>query len=295
MNVLSILEQLGIEVVGNNKGELSCRCPWHDDKAPSLFIREDDGLVNCFAGCVKGTIVDLVAKSKGINRDQAVAELVEMKVGDIASIKKRLGERKEEDKKPIVYDEAFFKEHDIVPARDNEYLLNRGFTNEIIEEWGLMQGTHGLTILIPYMFEGKQVGMIFNHTLKDVPKYEITPFFKASDYLFGYDKLQVEEDMIILVEGLFDCIWAHQAGIHNVLALGGSNLTTGQEKILLKKCWRIGLCLDNDEPGRRAHKLIRRRLINLGFIVKDIKLPDGVKDIQELDLETVNKLLKLKI
>ena len=50
-----------VRKIGN--GRWSCRCPAHDDKGPSLSIRElDDGrvLLHCFAGCEANSVLDAV-------------------------------------------------------------------------------------------------------------------------------------------------------------------------------------------------------------------------------------------
>jgi len=44
-------------------GRWTCRCPAHDDKGPSLSVRElDDGrvLLHCFAGCDAQSVLDAV-------------------------------------------------------------------------------------------------------------------------------------------------------------------------------------------------------------------------------------------
>ena len=61
-NLLSHLDK----VKSTGKGKWVACCPAHDDKAPSLAIRElDDGrvLVHCFAGCSAHEVTDAV----GIN------------------------------------------------------------------------------------------------------------------------------------------------------------------------------------------------------------------------------------
>src|SRR5262249_39922358 len=51
MNVEAILVRL--QSVRRNKGGWMARCPAHEDKNPSLSVREEKGLVllHCFAGC----------------------------------------------------------------------------------------------------------------------------------------------------------------------------------------------------------------------------------------------------
>ena len=57
----SLLERLDGLRKGSSTGQWIARCPAHDDRSPSLSIREaDDGkiLVNCFAGCGAIDVLD---------------------------------------------------------------------------------------------------------------------------------------------------------------------------------------------------------------------------------------------
>jgi hypothetical protein len=57
--LLSRLEK----VKQTGRGRWTARCPAHDDRGPSLAVRElDDGrvLLHCFAGCSVGEIVDAI-------------------------------------------------------------------------------------------------------------------------------------------------------------------------------------------------------------------------------------------
>jgi hypothetical protein len=57
MSVEAILSRLS-KVKGRNGAWTAC-CPAHDDKSPSLAIREEDGkvLLHCFGGCEVSSIV----------------------------------------------------------------------------------------------------------------------------------------------------------------------------------------------------------------------------------------------
>lgn len=60
MTVEALLSRLS-KVKGRNGSYTAC-CPAHDDKSPSLAIREQDGkiLLHCFGGCEVGAIVAAV-------------------------------------------------------------------------------------------------------------------------------------------------------------------------------------------------------------------------------------------
>jgi hypothetical protein len=65
MNFLSLLERLdGVNVVSDSKA--LARCPAHDDRSPSLSIKEcSDGrvLIHCFAGCSPDAILESIGLS----------------------------------------------------------------------------------------------------------------------------------------------------------------------------------------------------------------------------------------
>jgi len=64
-NLDRLLNQL-TKVKPNGKGQFTARCPSHDDKSPSLAIRQtDDGkiLLRCFAGCSAYQVVNAVGLS----------------------------------------------------------------------------------------------------------------------------------------------------------------------------------------------------------------------------------------
>ncbi len=53
-NVVDALDQAGSRVVRRGHGQIMAQCPSHDDKNPSLSVKEaddDSALVHCFAGC----------------------------------------------------------------------------------------------------------------------------------------------------------------------------------------------------------------------------------------------------
>ena len=65
MTIDALLDGLdGVRETGN--GKYVARCPAHDDKSPSLAIRDcDDGrvLLHCFAGCEVQSVLDAVGLS----------------------------------------------------------------------------------------------------------------------------------------------------------------------------------------------------------------------------------------
>ncbi len=84
-----------------------------------------------------------------------------------------------------------------------------------------------------------------------------------------------------MVEGYFDVITSHQAGLTNVVATSGTYLSTKQTMLLSRYCENIKVLFDNDEAGQRASEKFIKRCATDGINLKEVFLPDGYKDIDE--------------
>src|SRR3989338_469542 len=105
-----------------------------------------------------------------------------------------------------------------------------------------------------------------------------TVLFKKSRTLYGLDRARAnirKLDCILLVEGQFDLILAHQSGLPFAVALSGTALTPEHLNILGRLSKRLVLALDADEAGggsglKSAHMALRE-----GFDVKVPTFPAG--------------------
>jgi len=82
-----------------------------------------------------------------------------------------------------------------------------------------------------------------------------TPIFKKSTLLYGLDLAWEEvliSDKIIIVEGYFDAIMAHQHGFNNVVASMGVAITDDQLAMARSLTSNIYLAFDGDEAGQDA-------------------------------------------
>jgi DNA primase len=92
----------------------------------------------------------------------------------------------------------------------------------------------------------------------DRPKYLNTPetgVYHKSTALFGLDQARQalrERRVAVVVEGYFDVLAAHTAGIANVVASSGTALAREQVRILARHADQAVLCFDGDAAGRRA-------------------------------------------
>ena len=125
-------------------------------------------------------------------------------------------------------------------------------------------------IVIPIFNEKGSVIAFGGRTITgDEPKYLNSPetlIFNKGSCLYGlnYAKEEIrKKDSIILTEGYFDVIAAHQKGLSNTVATLGTAFTMKQARLLGKytESKNLYLCMDSDKAGMKAVESIFR-LIN---------------------------------
>ncbi|MDE3252935.1 MAG: DNA primase, partial [Bacteroidota bacterium] len=90
------------------------------------------------------------------------------------------------------------------------------------------------------------------------PKYINTPeneIYSKSKILYGayFAKSAIDKaDECLLVEGYTDVVSLHQAGIENVVASGGTSLTTDQLRLIKKYTSNLTIIYDGDSAGIKA-------------------------------------------
>lgn len=149
-------------------------------------------------------------------------------------------------------------------------------------------------LIIPILDTHSRIIGFGSRTLKedDLPKYinsPETPLFDKSKTLFALDRAKSsisQEDRAVVVEGYFDAIALHQAGIANVVASLGTAFTSAQLKQLLRytPSKQVILNFDRDSAGTKATERAiaeSEDLIYGGVVqLRILNLPDG-KDADE--------------
>lgn len=112
------------------------------------------------------------------------------------------------------------------------------------------------------------------------PKYINTPeneLYVKSKILYGsYFARQAidKNDECLLVEGYTDVISLHQAGIENVVASGGTSLTTDQLRLVKKYSNNLTIIYDGDNAGIKAALRGLDMALEEGLNVKLVLIPD---------------------
>jgi len=114
-----------------------------------------------------------------------------------------------------------------------------------------------------------------------MPKYlnsPDTPLFKKGQTLFAFDQAReaiVRTKTVIVVEGYFDAIALHQAGLTHTVATLGTALTAEHVQALRRFAERVVLLFDPDAAGVRAALRGLDLFVNSGLSVKVVTLPVG--------------------
>ncbi len=112
------------------------------------------------------------------------------------------------------------------------------------------------------------------------PKYINTPeneIYVKSKLLYGsyFARVAIDKaDECLLVEGYTDVIALHQAGIENVVASGGTSLTTDQLRLVKKYTNNLTIVYDGDAAGVKAALRGLDMALEEGLNVKLVLIPD---------------------
>ena len=113
------------------------------------------------------------------------------------------------------------------------------------------------------------------------PKYlnsPETPLFHKRSTLFMLPQARRpigEAGFALIVEGYFDCLSLHRAGVRQAVATLGTALTPEHARILRRLVRRVLLCYDADQAGRKAAAAGAEVLLAAGLEVAVIVLPGG--------------------
>ena len=174
-------------------------------------------------------------------------------------------------------------------------LTHQGFTAGDLAAAGLTiardQSGNGATgfydrfrarVMFPIVDLRKRVVRFGGRTLGDgTPKYlnsPETPLFKKGQTLFAFEQAReaiARTKTVIVVEGYFDAIALHQAGITHTVATLGTALTAEHIQALRRFAANVVLLFDPDAAGVRAALRGLDLFVNSGLGVKVVTLPDG--------------------
>jgi DNA primase len=137
-------------------------------------------------------------------------------------------------------------------------------------------------LMVPLIAPGGAVVGFGARALDDEPPKYLnspeTPVYHKGSFLFALDQARKSADQageIVVVEGYFDAIALHQAGLTHTVATSGTALTPDQARLLRRAAPGVALTYDGDEAGREAMMRSLAVLLAEGLEVAVVDLPAG--------------------
>jgi DNA primase len=173
-----------------------------------------------------------------------------------------------------------------------DYLKKAGFKDDDMEKSGMaIRSPKGLydrfrgRIMFPITdgagktiaFSGRAIGSDYVGG-----KYINSPatlLYDKSRALFAFDKAKLairEKDECVLVEGQFDAVLSHGAGVTNTVALSGTALTEHHLQTVKRFTNNLVMAFDTDAAGRAAFVKGVSLALSLDMNVKRAVIPEGL-------------------
>jgi DNA primase len=324
ISIQAVLDHYGIRLRRVNQHALrgACPLPTHSsEKTKESFCVDDAKNIwscastSCSAarqGKRGGNILDFVAVKENCSIRDAAEKLhnwfLSAEPAAVSTEKKRepiktktgklVAEKNQEPDLGEVNQSLSFTLKDVNCA--HPYVRSRGIKEATAKYFGVGffpgRGSMNGRVVIPINNErGELIAYAGRSIDATEPKYKIPAGFQKSVVLFNLDRVlahardqQAGTDLVIVVEGFFDCMKVFQAGVPNVIALMGSSMSDAQETFLCQ-FMRVILLLDGDDAGRAGAQAIAHRLIHRTF-VKVVDLPDG-KQPDQLSSDELKRIL----
>lgn len=277
------------------------KCPFHNDKTPSMSVNIEKNMFYCFGCGAGGDPITFVQKIDNLSFIDACKKMAEWygitacsKSPDNNAAYERIvtwaEKNLQKEDSAIKYlnrrglNEESIKAFRIGWIGDEFPLAQHNLSQALLEKMGLAKNITQFfkrRIIFPITMHNKHIGIggrgFFG--AKNLPKYLNTSFQK-NEYLFGFDqakaKLRNKDLTLVLVEGYLDAILCYQYGIPAVASLG-TNVSEQQLSLCFELAKSVAICMDGDSAGRLASEKIAYKLLNLikpGYSAHFINLPN---------------------
>lgn len=280
----SVLGHYQVKLRRGGTNQYRGSCPIHGGDGRDAFhanLARD--IFHCFACGAGGTVLDFVAAMEHCSLLEAAQKLQMLtdSSGLPASTGNRVGrvtERRRVSSLPLNFRLTGID-------CSHPFLAERGITQETAAEFGVgfYAGPglmHGRLVIPIHSADGKLMAYCGRSVDQTLPRYRLPAALAKSEILFNMHRAAVAGDTsVVVVEGFFDCMKVHQAGVRSVVGLMGSALYEPQRRALLERFRQVILFLDGDPTGRRATMTITEKL-RTDCALRVAMLPDGVQPDQ---------------
>jgi DNA primase len=290
-------------------------CPFHKEKTPSFTVSVEKQIYYCFGCHEGGNAVHFLAKYDHLSFHEALehfANQLGIKMSSRSAGKRMpmldaLSKLADYYHGNLVKSDAargYLARREIHAKTIDEFNLGYSekirYTQEFAKRLGIpfdllfstgvfkMRGSEiydifrGRIVMPILDVNNKVIGFGGRGLEKDaLPKYLNSPesgVFSKRSVLFGLDKARkqiAEKDEVLIVEGYFDLIALHQAGVRNAVATLGTSITEEQVSRLRNYTENITLMLDGDEAGLKSTLRLIGLFGEMGIDGKMVILPEA--------------------
>ena len=276
-------------------GEYKCRCLFHDDNDPSMYINDEKGLFHCFSCGAKGDVITIIEHMEGIDFRSAVERLANDNGISMTTITGNISHTSDLtdllDGLKDIESEEIFEEDYLKKYRETQhrYLIDLGFKEETLEEFEIgycydQNDNMYNRVTIPWRNSNGDLVAIAGRDVsgESSNKYKSCFGSKKENHLYNLNRAkEYADDGLILVEDEKSVMRLWEWGYRNAVALGGAEL--GSKKWLLRKYTdTVYVCMDNCQSGICIQQKIIPELYTI-MNVYNINLPEGYKDVAEIN------------
>lgn len=255
-------------------------CPYHKENNPSFGINFEKEFYKCFSCAAIGSIEKLAQdfnidlEDEKIESTRNVFAYSEETTG-ITSIKP-----------DFTFDEFYILQR----SKPSSYLLKRGITKEVQNRYGIVE-QRGCVYFPCFDYYGNP--LFFASRLVNRKIFNIKKGIDKPLYL-GWDIENYREPLYIC-EGPIDALSIRVMNGTSIALFGlGSSSQIETLKTLPNKTFIFAM--DNDEAGKKATASLANKLSNSGKILLQIEYDRGLKDPNDILIQSKNKDIKeLKI
>lgn len=293
-----VLQRYNVQLI--MKGDRAsgfCPLPTHQGnrKSPSFSVQLERGIWQCFGCHAKGNVLDFACRMEGFDptvpqelRKAAIKIFDTFRIGISARApdRKKIEEVQYHDIREVLINAPIdFELQSLDPA--HPYLLERGFTAETIEHFGLgfcNRGMLKMRVAIPlHDAQGQLLGYAGRLTKdeninEENPKYKfpgtrerngVLLEFHKSLILYNFHRLPKKVSDLIVVEGFASVWWLWQHGYANTVAVMGSDCSEAQSILIRDRVelnGRIWILTDGDDAGGKCAEQIMIRCAPHRFV-----------------------------
>ena len=270
-----------IEKKGDN---WRAKCPFHDEKDGSFFVKQQDGKWMCMGACQEGgDIFKFQMKYHNQTFKEAletIAKELNIDIPEVTKNNKSGEKRKASNTKKQEYpkrtEEAAQKMYEDLTDQQKSFLASRGISDEVIEKNKI--GNWKGYLAFPVM-RGKNVHTYKLYRKNDDGSKSIKQIPKT---ILKYDPMWVfpeprDENDVYLFEGEPDALTALSLGINaTTVTLGAGNFR--DELLKFFKGKQVFICYDIDSSGKLGAKKVARRI---SAVAKETRIIDLPLDIEK--------------